>query len=80
MTYLPVVFLKQYGTGRVQQHTAVRKQGPHRLQLQSGDFEGRFFVPGNVLIWFDGQMTYRLESGLTLAEATRIAESLARPE
>lgn len=51
-------------------------QGPHRLQLQNGDYEEWLFVPGNALIWTDGQLTYRLESGLTMEEAVRIAESL----
>jgi hypothetical protein len=65
---------------RVNDLPAFWVEGPHRLQLQDGGYEDWFFVPGNVLIWFDGQMTYRLESGLSLDEATRIAESLARPE
>jgi hypothetical protein len=33
-------------------------------------------ITGNVLIWTDGALTYRLESDLPLAEARRIAESL----
>jgi hypothetical protein len=37
--------------------------------------EGRF-VEGNVLIWFEDDLTYRLESGLSLDEARRVAESL----
>ena len=31
---------------------------------------------GNTLIWNDGEVTYRIESGLDMEEAIRIAESL----
>lgn len=55
-------------------------RGPHRLKLQNGDYEEWLFVPGNVLLWSDGRMTYRLESGLSMEEAVRIGESLTRPE
>jgi hypothetical protein len=34
------------------------------------------FVPGNVLIWQRGEITYRLETDLPLEESIRIAESL----
>ena len=33
-------------------------------------------VEGNVLVWEDGEVTYRIESNLPLEEALRIAESL----
>jgi hypothetical protein len=33
-------------------------------------------VDGHVLIWADGDITYRLETNLLLEEAIRIAESL----
>jgi hypothetical protein len=36
----------------------------------------RYLVQGHVLIWAEGGLTYRLESGLLLEEALRIAESL----
>lgn len=51
-------------------------RGPHRLKLQNGDYDEWLFVPGTVLLWSDGRLTYRLESGLSMAEAVRIAESL----
>lgn len=56
--------------------TAIWVEGPHMLQLRDGRLEPWYFIEGNVLIWFDGRVTYRLESGLSLAEAVRIAESL----
>lgn len=52
-------------------------EGPHRLQLQTGEVAEWLFVPGNVLIWAEGEVTYRLEGADTVAEAVRIAESLA---
>jgi hypothetical protein len=33
-------------------------------------------VNGDVLIWTDGTLTYRLESGLSLDEALKIAQSI----
>ena len=61
---------------RVNGQQAFWVAGPHRLQLPDGGYRDWFFVPGNVLIWTDGQMTYRLESGMSMEEAVRIAESL----
>jgi hypothetical protein len=58
---------------------AIWVQGPHFLQIRQGnstDYTLRYLVKGNVLIWTDGELTYRLESGLTLAEAIKVAESL----
>lgn len=54
--------------------------GPHILQFR--DRNGRTepgprrLVDGHVLIWQDGDLTYRLETDLSLEEAVRIAESL----
>jgi hypothetical protein len=36
----------------------------------------RRLVEGNVLIWFENGLTYRLESDLSLEETVRVAESL----
>lgn len=68
------------------QETAVNGQyalwvrGPYLLELDNGDFDLRRLVDGNTLIWQVKQVTYRLESGLPLAEAKKIAESLRRLE
>lgn len=61
---------------RVNGQLAFWVQGPHRLQLQAGDYQEWFFVPGNVLLWTDGTLSYRLESGLSFEESVLIAESL----
>jgi len=52
-------------------------EAPHTFQLQDGRSPRRLFVEGRVLIWWtDDGVTHRLESGLSLTEARRIAESL----
>jgi hypothetical protein len=62
---------------QVNGYAAFWVQGSHRLQLLDGSYDDNwFFVPGNALVWTDGQITYRLESGLTMEEAVRIGESL----
>jgi hypothetical protein len=71
------------GSGRLQPATVGSKQayfvtGPHELDLLSP--EGalqRFLVKGNVLLWNDGNITWRLETGLPEADAVRIAESIS---
>jgi hypothetical protein len=55
---------------------AIWAEGPHMLLNRSRQLEFRRLVQGNVLIWTEGEVTYRLESGLELDEARRIAESL----
>ncbi len=55
---------------------ALWTEGPHQLLLQSGHDTFRSLVTGNVLIWGQGGLTYRLETDGTLEEAVRIAESL----
>lgn len=82
---VPLYGLKQASRENVLQTTvngqpAAWVEGPHRLQLQGGDFQEWYLVPGNALVWTDGELTYRLESGLSMDEAIRIAESLARME
>lgn len=55
---------------------AVWAQGPYFVELTSGSYVFRRTVEGNTLIWKEDEITYRLESDLTLEETTRIAESL----
>lgn len=50
--------------------------GPYPMQFSNGDLDFIRLVDGHVLIWFDGEMTYRLETDLSLDEALNIAESL----
>lgn len=57
---------------------AVWTTGPYYVKSRGGDYENKRLIEGHVLIWTDGQITYRLETDLTLDEAVRIAESLNR--
>jgi len=66
----------------VLQDTEVRGQpavwavGPYFLELDNGDFELTRLIDGHVLIWTDGDLTMRLETGAGMEEAVRIADSL----
>ena len=55
---------------------AVWTEGPYLLQLTSTDYDIRRLIEGHVLIWADDDLTYRLETDQSLAEAITIAESL----
>jgi hypothetical protein len=55
---------------------AVWAVGPYPLRLYNGDLDFTRLIDGHVLIWVEGKLTYRLESGLSLEEAVKIAESL----
>lgn len=50
--------------------------GPYPLQLSNGNIDFRRLIEGHVLIWTQGNITYRLETDLSLDEAIKIAESL----
>ena len=55
---------------------AVWAVGPYLVHLLNGDLDIRRLIDGNVLIWVEDGLTYRLETDLPLEEAVRIAESL----
>ena len=55
---------------------AIWTTGPYPLKLENGDVQYRRMISGHVLIWENGDITYRLETDLTLREAIKIAESL----
>jgi hypothetical protein len=58
---------------------AVWARGPHLLQVWDKDraeISQRRLVNGHVLIWQEGEVTYRIESTLQLDEAVQVAESL----
>ncbi len=58
---------------------ALWTEGPYMLQWQDNgqtNWDIRHIVNGDVLIWTDAQLTYRLESTLTLAQALSIANSI----
>lgn len=55
---------------------AVWAMGPYPIRLFNGDLQFRRMIDGQVLIWEEDGITYRLETELHLEEALRIAESL----
>lgn len=55
---------------------AVWTTGPYLLELKTGDLEMRRILDGHTLIWSEGEITYRLETHLTLEEALQTAHSL----
>jgi hypothetical protein len=61
---------------RVNGQEAYWTSGPYLIVAANGERESVRLVEGHVLIWTDGELTYRLESDLTLEEAVQIAESL----
>jgi hypothetical protein len=63
-------------TTTVSGHPALWTQGPHLLSIQSGSDVLRSLVTGNVLVWEQDGLTYRLETDGPMSEAVRIAESL----
>jgi hypothetical protein len=50
--------------------------GPYLLRLRNGNFDLRRLVEGNVLVWTQDGLTYRLETASSLEEAVKIAESI----
>lgn len=58
---------------------AIWAMGQYPLRFSNGDLEFTRIIHGNVLIWADDTVTYRLETDMSLEEAIRIAESLQSP-
>ncbi len=50
--------------------------GPHYFRLHDSSAEAWLFVDGSVLLWWEGEVTYRLEGAESLEVALQIAESL----
>lgn len=61
---------------RVNGRLAFWTEGPYLLQLQNRQSNLLRLIEGHVLIWTEGEITYRLETDLPMEEAVRIAESL----
>jgi hypothetical protein len=58
---------------------AVWATGPYPLLLHNREIDFVRLIEGNVLVWTQGDLTYRLETDLSLEEAIKIAESLQAP-
>ncbi len=58
-------------------YKAVWAEGPYPLVVSNGnDIDFTRLIDGNVLIWTNGKVTYRLETDLNMEEAIEVAESL----
>lgn len=55
---------------------AIWTVGDYPLVMRNADIQFTRLINGNVLIWEENKITYRLETDLDLAQAIRIAESL----
>jgi len=55
---------------------AIWAVGPYPIRFSNGDLDYVRLIDGHVLIWTDGETTYRLETELDLEEAIKVAESL----
>lgn len=61
---------------KVDGNRAIWTTGPYPLIFPNGDIQFERLVSGHVLIWAGLDVTYRLETDLSMEEAVRIAESL----
>ena len=71
-------FGPSYQETAVNDNYALWVTSPHPFELRDplGSQGQVQFVPDNVLIWVDGDVTYRLENDLPMEQAVQIAESL----
>jgi hypothetical protein len=55
---------------------AIWTVGPYPLKYSNGNIDFVRLINGHVLIWSEEDVTYRLETDLSLEEAVRVAQSL----
>ena len=55
---------------------AIWAVGPYPMIMSDGRLQVERLIDGHVLIWADDDLTYRLETDLSLEEAIKVAESL----
>ena len=61
---------------QVNQQRAIWAEGPYPLIMRDGNVDFTRLIEGYVLIWADNNITYRLETDLSMEAAVKIAESL----
>lgn len=61
---------------RVNGQRAIWAVGPYPLRLRNSDLQYMRLIEGHVLIWTDGDLTYRLETESSVEDAIKVAESL----
>ena len=74
--YLEKVKPRKLQDTRVNGRPALWASGEYLVQSRNGDFNIRRLITGYVLIWTEGDITYRLETDNPMQEAVKIAESL----
>ena len=67
---------KIIATPQVHDQLGLWIEGPYIMVARSGDWDMIRLIEGHVLVWAEGDITYRLETDLPLEEAVRVAESL----
>ena len=67
---------KIIATPQVHDQLGLWIEGPYIMVARSGDWDMTRLIEGHVLVWAEGDITYRLETDLPLEEAVRVAESL----
>jgi hypothetical protein len=67
---------RKVADARVNGQPALWAVGEYMLRTRIGDPELRRLITGSVLIWKEGNITYRLETDLPMEDAVKIAESL----
>ena len=55
---------------------AIWAVGPYPLKMRDGDLQFMRLIEGHVLIWTEDDLTYRLETDLSLEETIKMAELL----
>jgi len=60
----------------VNSERAIWTTGPYPIIFSNGDIQSTRMVNGHVLIWAGLDITYRLETNLSIEEAVKVAESL----
>jgi hypothetical protein len=61
---------------RVNGERAIWTTGPYPVIFSNNEIQYERLINGHVLIWGDLDVTYRLETNLSIEEAVKIAESL----
>ena len=79
--YGPGTFAEKFKPQEVQEaqvngERALWMAGPYLIKVRNGNYEASRLIDGHVLIWTIDDITYRLETSLSLEEAVRIAESV----
>ena len=73
--------IDKFGPTQVQETTvngrrAIWAVGPYPLRMRDSDLQFMRLIEGHVLVWTEDDLTYRLETDLSLEETIKMAELL----